>query len=143
MCKDAEVNIITSKAQILERWFAHFDALLNRNFNNRLSNVCTEKNNEDFKPTKDEIEAVIDKLKNKAPGIDHIQADLLKHGGQNLILFLQKLLDVVWIMEKMPDEWETDICPLYKKGDPLHFASYRGIILLNTNYIRYFFKFYI
>jgi hypothetical protein len=105
ICKDAEVNIITSKAQILERWFAHFDALLNRNFNNRLSNVCTEENNEDFKPTKDEIEAVIDKLKNnKAPGIDHIQADLLKHGGQNLILFLQKLLDVVWIMEKMPDE---------------------------------------
>jgi hypothetical protein len=57
--------------------------------------------NEDFKPTKDEIEVVIDKLKNnKASGIDNIQAELLKYGGQNLILFLQKLLDLVWIMEK-------------------------------------------
>jgi hypothetical protein len=44
---------------------------------------------------------VIDKLKNnKASGIDKIQAELLKYGGQNLILFLQKLLDPVWIMEK-------------------------------------------
>jgi hypothetical protein len=105
MCKDAEGNIMTSKAQILERWVAHFDALLNRNFNNRLSNTHTEENNEDFKPTKDEIESVTDKLKNnKAPGIDNIQAELLKHGSQNLILFLQKSLDLVWIMEIMSDE---------------------------------------
>jgi hypothetical protein len=62
LCKDAEGNFITTKAQILERWVAHFDALLNRNFNNRLSNMCTKENNEDFKPTKYEIEAVIDKL---------------------------------------------------------------------------------
>jgi hypothetical protein len=33
ICKDVGGNIITSKAQILERWLAHFDALLNRNFN--------------------------------------------------------------------------------------------------------------
>jgi hypothetical protein len=63
MCKDADDNIITSKAQILERWVAHIDVLLNRNFNNRLSDVCTEENNEDFKPTKDETEVVIDRLK--------------------------------------------------------------------------------
>jgi hypothetical protein len=34
MCKDAEGNVITSTAKIMERWVAHFDALLNRNFNN-------------------------------------------------------------------------------------------------------------
>jgi hypothetical protein len=43
------------------------------------------------------------------PGIDNIQAEVLKHGGQNLILFLQKLLHLVWIMEKMPNEWKTGI----------------------------------
>jgi hypothetical protein len=42
MCKDAESNIITSKSQILERWIAHFDAIFNINFNNRLPDVCTE-----------------------------------------------------------------------------------------------------
>jgi hypothetical protein len=47
----------------LERWVAHFDALLNRNFNSRLCGVCTEENNKDFKPTKDERDAVIDTLK--------------------------------------------------------------------------------
>jgi hypothetical protein len=61
MCKDAVGNI-TSKAQILERWFAHSDAPLNRNVNNRLSDVCIEEYN-DFKPTKHEIEMVTDKVK--------------------------------------------------------------------------------
>jgi hypothetical protein len=51
MCKDAEVNIITSKTQILERWDAHFDALLIEILATD-SDVYTEVNNEDFKPTK-------------------------------------------------------------------------------------------
>jgi hypothetical protein len=95
---------------------------LNRNFNNHRSVVCTEDNNEDFKTTKEEMGAAVDKLKyTKASGTDNMQTELLKHGGQNILLLLHKLYDLVWIMEKIPDEWKTCIiCPLCKKGDPLH-----------------------
>jgi hypothetical protein len=114
----------------------HFVALLNRKFNNHRSDVCTEDNNEDFKTTKEEMGAAVDKLKyNKAPGTDNMQTELLKHGGQNILLLLHKLHDLVWIMEKMPDEWKTCIiCPLYKQGDPLHCAYYRSIVLSNRTY---------
>jgi hypothetical protein len=60
---------------------------------------------------------VIGKLKNnKAPGIDNIQAELLKHDGQNLILFYRNYLTWYGLWKKIPDEWKTGIiCALYKK----------------------------
>jgi hypothetical protein len=137
MCKDMDGNIITGKIKILDRWVECFDELLNRNVcthEHSPTEDYTEEVDENYKPTQNEIEESIGKLtNNKAPGIDSIQAELLKHGSKELIEILQEFLGLIWINENMPDEWKIGImCPLHKKGDPMQCASYRGITLLNT-----------
>jgi hypothetical protein len=89
----------------------------------------TEKFDENYLPTKNEIEEEIGKLKNnKAPDIDSIKAELLKHASKELIGILQEFLGLIWTNENMPDEWKTGIiCPLHKKGDPMQCANYNPI----------------
>ena len=86
--------------------------------------------------TIDEIDEVIIKLKNnKAPGIDGIHGELLKHATSELHQYIKALLETIWEKEYLPKEWRTGIiCPLHKKGDQMNCANYRGITLLNTTY---------
>ena len=78
----------------------------------------------------------IQKLRNnKSPGEDCLQAELFKHGGKELCRRMHESIGLIWERERMPKEWKTGIiCPLYKKGDPLTCANYRGITLLNIAY---------
>jgi sorting nexin-29 len=133
MCWDTAGNVITDKAQILKRWVQYFVNLLNRT-TQQSPEEDIERN--DFRPTKEEIEEAIEKLKNnKAPGINSIQAALLKYGSQEFIQILQKLLELTWRKESIPNEWRNRIiCPLHKRGDPLQCINYRGMTLLNTTY---------
>jgi hypothetical protein len=63
---------------------------LNRNVSKQQPPDEDIERNEDFRPTKEEIEEAIEKLKNsKAPGIDSIQAEL-KYGSGEFIQTLKK-----------------------------------------------------
>src|SRR5262249_16014323 len=87
-------------------------------------------------PTLQEVELEISKLKNfKAPCTDNLPGELLKHGGNALCMEMHELIKRIWNDEQLPVEWWTSIiCPLYKKGDKLECANYRGIALLNVAY---------
>jgi hypothetical protein len=65
------------------------------------------------------VEAAIEKLKNnKAPGMDFIQAELVKHAGTEYTKFLHQLIVKIWINEILPEEWNLGItCPIHKKAD--------------------------
>jgi len=59
-------------------------------------------------PSVIEVEMAIKKLKIfKSPGIDNIQAVLIKAGGTVLIKELYKLIIALWRKEELPKEWKT------------------------------------
>jgi hypothetical protein len=63
MCRDTAGNVILGKAQILKRWVQYFNDLLNRNVSTKQLPEEDIKINEDFRPTKEEIEEATEKLK--------------------------------------------------------------------------------
>jgi sorting nexin-29 len=84
----------------------------------------------------EEFENAIAALKkNKSPGVDNLQAELLKYGSKELARKLYNVILQIWVKEEIPNKWNISIiCPIHKKGDPLECHNYRGISLLNTAY---------
>jgi hypothetical protein len=83
-------------------------------------------------PTSEEIRGAIKKLKsNKASGADEIRAELFKAGGEVIEVWLSRLLRLIWIQRKVPEEWlRAIIIPLFKKGARNKCENWRGISLL-------------
>ncbi|KAJ4429273.1 hypothetical protein ANN_26276, partial [Periplaneta americana] len=54
---------------------------------------------------------------NKAPGTDHITAELIKEGGIALTLAIYKLIVRIWEEEIMPEDWREDIWIFTKKDE--------------------------
>jgi hypothetical protein len=122
---------------ILGRWVEYFNELLNANVSDQSEDIGIMESHEDQEiveppPTISEVEAAIEKLKNnKAPGMDSIQAKLVKHVGIEYTKYLQQLIVKIWIHEIIPEEWNLGIIfPIHKKGDVMTCSNYRGIILL-------------
>jgi len=81
---------IIEEDDILRRWAEHYDELLNIEFSNQ--NATSQETYQVYLPTDeptpklDEVENAIQKLKdNKAPGIDFIQAELIKTASPDLV----------------------------------------------------------
>jgi len=87
-------------------------------------------NEEDTTPTVEEVELIVQKLRNyKAPGTDNIPAELFKYGGNELVKQLHTIIKDIWQKENMPTEWNVSIiCPIHKKGDTMEYLNYRGVI---------------
>ena len=70
---------------------------------------------------------------NKAPGVDHIPADLIKAMGEVGLQWLHRLLNKIWITQETPEDWRNAIIvPIWKKkGSKRDCTKYRGISLLS------------
>ena len=52
---------------------------------------------------------------NKAAGVDDTSAELFKAGGDELIRCMHQLINKIWLVECMPEEWNLSIlCPILK-----------------------------
>jgi hypothetical protein len=87
-------------------------------------------------PTFDEVENATQKLKhNKAPGIDLIQAEMIKKASPDFIEYMPQLIIKIWTTETIPEDWNwSTICPIHKKGDMTICSNYRRISLLCVAY---------
>lgn len=74
---------------------------------------------------------VIHRLPNrKAPGADHLRAEMLKPIVEPLVMVLQPLYQLCWMWSYTPPAWRhAQVCPIFKKGDPSLASNYRPISL--------------
>ena len=161
MCKDKMGNLVTGKKKVLQRWAEHFDELLNGHgdeegnkgngdgdgegdtedmgeyLGKEEEENGTDRNLETTNvPTKEEVKAAVNKLKNnKAPGPDGIPSEILKGGYKSMENRVHELIVQIWNEERIPVSWtEALICPIHKKGDVQNCENSRGITLVNIAY---------
>ena len=89
--------LLSEEDDILRRWAEHFDELLNTEPSNQ--NTINQETYQVFPATAepiqtfDEVKNTIQKLKdNKAPGIDLIQAELIKKASPDFIKHMHQLI---------------------------------------------------
>jgi len=83
-----------------------------------------------------ETQAAVNQLKwGKAPGICGITAELLKAGGNAVLVSLHAVLCSVWNTGIIPTAWKRGLLvPLWKgKGNCQDCNSYRGVMLLSLS----------
>lgn len=140
-------TITSDDQEILERWYRHFDKLLNQEIGWEKGEENESEVEEDqqssklFKnysgsPSFEEVRKEFQKLKNNKSTItDQIPAELFKYGGRKLKQWLYEIVRKAWMNEEITYEWkEGIICPVHKKGDQMVCDNYRGILLLNLGY---------
>ena len=141
LCKDKNGAIINEKEKIIEKWVEDFDQLLNTGVptpSQAITDAIAGEYKEDLieTPAIDEVQDIIDKLKNqKAAGPDQISPELIKYGGKMLTRVINEILLLIWKPETLPKEWNLGIlCPIRKKGDTLNCENYRRISSLCIAY---------
>ena len=84
--------------------------------------------------TSDNIRFFIKQLpRRKAPGPDHIKAEMIKPLGDLISPVLIKLFELCWQWSYTPEVWrQATVFPIYKKGDPSDPANYRPISLTSV-----------
>jgi hypothetical protein len=119
-----------------EIWKEYFDKLLNT----EELNVLIKKGNKEMAEaeielTIEDVKEAIRNLNNKAAGTDGIHPELIKYGGNKLLIRMYELVRHIWEEERVPKEWkETIIVAINKTGDSERCENYRGIVLGNAAY---------
>ena len=82
-----------------------------------------------------ETQAVVNRLKwRKAPGSCGIDAELLKAGGNAVLMSLHAVFCAAWKTGMIPTDWKSGlVVPLWKeKGDRQECNNYRWVTLLSV-----------
>ena len=125
----------TSFIQLLEKWAEYFKKLLNANSTTNSDEIPpTEQNlninTESF--TFEEISKAVKSIKtSKSSGSDYnVTAEALKHGGDQLIEYLQQIFNIVLNHEEAPAQWKKAITIPVPKILPKNMSNFRGISLM-------------
>ena len=137
--KSSAGDMLTEKNKQMERWVEHYSDLYSRQNTVTAPALdaveCLPTMEElDRNPTIDELSKAIDSLSaGKAPGMDGIPPDLLKHCKTALLAPLHEVLCKCWQEGAVPQDMrDAKIITLYKnKGERSDCNNYRGISLLS------------
>ena len=136
--KDKNGDLCIGEKEISEAWANHFEEILSEHptITTRLKAEVYKEEDKTSKPTQKEIQDIVKELKNnKSAGPDGLEAELLKHAGDELIKRLHQLILEIWEKQEMPNEWyQAIICPIPKKGNKQIMGNYRPISILNVAY---------
>ena len=140
LCKDTNGDVVADEERCIVRWAEYFKGLLTASYpvngNDETELPFQTAQPLIAEPSYEETREAILKLRNgKAAGSDGVACELLKCGGDVLWNGIHELIVHIWNNEIIPEEWKLAvIVPIYKKGDKMDCANYRGISLLNTTY---------
>ena len=128
---------ITTEAGQLERWKQHFEEVLNVPAPQSAVDeiMVMEQLNIDVKaPSMEEIIRSLKRVRNgKAPGIDNIQAEVLKVDIGTMASALHHVFTKIWNEEVIPVDWQRGvIVKLTKKGNLEVCDNWRGVTLLSV-----------
>jgi len=135
--KDNKGDLVADCHSILVQWMNYFSQLLNvHGVNDVRQTEILAAEPLVPEPSASEVELAIEKPKNhKSPGIDQIQAELIKTWGKTILCQIHKLTIFIWNKEELSEEWkESIILPIYKKGDKMDCSNYRDMSHLPTTY---------
>jgi len=77
--------------------------------------------------------AVTSLMNNKAPCMDEISAEMLRHGKETVAEHLAELFNMIWQDMEVPEDWKKGvIIKLPKKGSLKDCNNWQGITLLST-----------
>ena len=129
-------RVLTTEKEQRERWKQHFQEVLNRPEPEEPAEpepAVTNLEIETAAPKEAEVlEAVLAMKNNKAPGIDMIQAEMLKVDPKLSSKVLTEFFKKVWDGETIPGDWSKGIIiKIPKKGDKGNCDNWRGITLLS------------
>ena len=136
--KDENGNILTEDIEIKSRWKQYCEKLYASQEDEAeeadLTNI-EDNNIVDNEPDIliSEVIHAMKKLKNgKSPGVDNIQAELLKESDEEGVEIIHRLCNKIWIRKEWPADWKKAVfLPLPKKGDTRECANNRTISLIS------------
>ncbi len=84
--------------------------------------------------TKEEVECIVKKLNpNKAKDLQNWKNRTIIEGGEEMLLSIMKIVNLIDSQRKIPEEWEMmEIIPTHKKGDKTEMPNKRGLFLTNN-----------
>jgi hypothetical protein len=96
----------------------------------RLQDINEEDTEEEENISHNDVQETVNR---KAPGIDNIPNELIKAGGDAVIIEITKLLQKIIGTGTILTEWKSSITILiFKKGSKKNLENYRGITLLSS-----------
>ena len=123
LVKDKQGKLLTTEREQAARWVQHFEEVLNRPEPNESAdpNPSDDIDISICPPSQAEVETAIKAMKSgKAPGIDSLQAELLKADVTTASMVFTDLFAKIWNHEIIPKHWSKGlISKIQKKGQQL------------------------
>ena len=132
--KDKDGNVLTEEDEIKTRWKEYCEELYASKDDD---DTQEDREQQEFEDDPDillcEVENAMKVLRSgKAPGVDNIQAELLKESGEEGVVIIHRLCNKIWKSKEWPDDWKKAVfLPLPKKGDVRECSNNRTISLIS------------
>jgi hypothetical protein len=117
----------------LNDWAQYYEKLLNEDREEFKDDNEFNHGNVGFEISKEEVKRELAAGKNgKAAGPGSVHVEMLKYGGNKIIILLTKLYRKIMQIGKIPKEMKLGcISSIHKKGDRRSCCNYRGICVIN------------